>query len=373
MRDRKKKYKFESVADELRKMILNNKFDGKLLPKEQFLIEHFNVSRKTILRAMDLLSKEGLLRRVKGTGTFINLDSNKTIDIAHRMVAVATQLRGHYYGSVYESIQKNLNKNNLYPVSFNVDSGHFDELVQKTNLNTLLNSPIRGLIINGAGYWRNPWLGEHPNLRTVFMDYYDYHGNPPGAAVLVDYENAFYDAVKHLAETGCRRVVFYTPSNTITIKMNDSHKANHPLFNMIKGGNRAAREFKIKTQWIICDPKQANFDEVFKFKPDGVLCMQDFHAVKIIKNALDRGMNVPSDLRVIGTFNTPWCHESTIPLSSIDTRPDELGKIAVKLLLEGENKILKLKPKLRIRNSSSTVKSNILMTPPQQEEHLFYV
>ena len=373
MRDKRKKYKFESVADELRKMILTNKFNDKLLPKEQFLIEHFNVSRKTILRAMDLLTKEGLLHRVKGTGTFINLESKKNIAITHRMVAVATQLRGHYYGSVYESIQQNLNKNNLYPVSFNVYSGHFDELVQKTNLDTLLNSPIRGLIINGAGYWRKPWLGDHPNLRTVFMDYYDYHGNPPGAAVLVDYENAFYDAVKHLAETGCRRIVFYTPTNTITIKMSDSHKANHPLFNMIKWGNKAAREFSIETKWIICNTEQYNFDEVFKFKPDGILCMQDIHGVKIIKSALDRGINVPSDLRVIGTYNTPWCHESPIPLSSIDTRPEELGKIAVELLMEGKNKIFKLKPALKIRNSSSTVNTNVLMKHPRQEEHLFYV
>jgi GntR family transcriptional regulator of arabinose operon len=357
MRDKTKKFKFEVIADEVRKMILDGKLGGEMLPKEQYFIERFKVSRKTILRTMDLLVKEGLLRRVKGTGTFINLDSGKPIDLTHRMAAVAMPLSGHYYGTLYESVRKYLNANNLYPVSFNIDAGHFNELAQKTNLNTLLNSPIRGLILHGGGYWRNPWLSEHPNCRTVFVDYYDYTGTPPGAAVLVDYEEGFYEAAKHLAETSCKRLVLYTGPNTITIRMTDSHKSNHPLFSMVKGSKRAAKDFGMEFKWVTHSQVASGYDtsleEIFNFKPDGVICMMDYLATKVAERAMQNGLSIPNDLRIVGNYDTIWCNEAPVALSSINPRPDDLGRIAVKLLLEGESSIVKLKPKLIIRKSSA--------------------
>ncbi|BBE31674.1 GntR family transcriptional regulator [Tepiditoga spiralis] len=62
-----------SVYKKIKSDLINNKYKkGDKIPKELELCETYNVSRLTVRRALDELVREGLLKRVKGTGTFFN-------------------------------------------------------------------------------------------------------------------------------------------------------------------------------------------------------------------------------------------------------------------------------------------------------------
>jgi DNA-binding LacI/PurR family transcriptional regulator len=360
MKNKKYKFKYEEVTDKLREMVLSGKTENDQLPKEEDLIKYFNVSRKTILKAMDLLVKEGLLIRVKGTGTFINRESGRNAtEIMHRMAVIAMPTSGHYYSNLYESVKNNIQEHNLFPISYNIDAGNFDCLIKMSNLNSLLNSPIKGLILHGGGYWRNPVLANRTGLRSVFLDYYDWEGVPPWGAVLVDYEHGAYLATRHLLESGRRKLVLVTHKSHISIEVTPSHKANNPLWQLNAGCEKAVCEFPgTSYRWIMCSPSDEDFhlsaSGIVGAKPDGIICGADYFAVKICSFALRSGMKVPEDIAITGLYNTPWTYESEIPLTSIDVQPEKLGKMAVDLLISGRKEIICHKPVLHIRKSTDS-------------------
>lgn len=67
--------------------------------------------------------------------------------------------------------------------------------------------------------------------------------------------------------------------------------------------------------------------------PDVIFCSNDTVAVGVVRAVWDRGLRVPEDVAIVGIDNTMLANATYPPLSSIDTHPEEIGKLAVKLLL----------------------------------------
>ena len=61
-----------TVMNDIKQNILDNKYDGMRLPDERSLAEHYQVSRSSMKRAMELLSQQGIVFKKRGSGTFIN-------------------------------------------------------------------------------------------------------------------------------------------------------------------------------------------------------------------------------------------------------------------------------------------------------------
>lgn len=74
--------RYRKIADTLRRRILAGKSfpDGKM-PDERRLAETFKVSRVTVRKALRILEDEMLLRRVQGSGTYINPASTGKIPL----------------------------------------------------------------------------------------------------------------------------------------------------------------------------------------------------------------------------------------------------------------------------------------------------
>ncbi|GEL15609.1 GntR family transcriptional regulator [Pediococcus cellicola] len=62
---------YHDIADDLIHSIENKLFKEKL-PTEHQLMERYNVSRNTIRKAIDIVAQKGLVRRVQGSGYFVN-------------------------------------------------------------------------------------------------------------------------------------------------------------------------------------------------------------------------------------------------------------------------------------------------------------
>ena len=61
------------LYNEIREHITKNLKFGDKLPSELFLKDSYKISRATIRKAYDTLEREGLVRRVQGSGIFVNL------------------------------------------------------------------------------------------------------------------------------------------------------------------------------------------------------------------------------------------------------------------------------------------------------------
>ena len=85
--------------------------------------------------------------------------------------------------------------------------------------------------------------------------------------------------------------------------------------------------------------------------PTAVIALNDLVAMGCMAAARKRGLRLPEDLSIIGCDNL-YCAPYLSPaLTSIDTRQQELGANAVKLLLSGEEKRLDAEWEFVIRES----------------------
>jgi len=94
--------------------------------------------------------------------------------------------------------------------------------------------------------------------------------------------------------------------------------------------------------------------------PDGVFCYNDPVAIGAMKAIREAGLNVPTDICVVGAGNVHYSDLLAVPLTTVDQGASQTGKCAAELLLEKMNskrvmssrKIL-LSPKLIIPRVNS--------------------
>lgn len=72
--------KYMQVAQQITNQILQKEF-VKQLPSENELIEQYEVSRNTIRNAINVLASQGLIRRVQGSGYYINQHILRSTDL----------------------------------------------------------------------------------------------------------------------------------------------------------------------------------------------------------------------------------------------------------------------------------------------------
>ena len=353
MYNRKKQLKSEMVADALRQMIQSERYPGCCLPRKEELTKHFLVSQKTVETALKMLTAEGLIHGVKGTGIFINRERPKDINLTHRLVMVVMPLSGHYYGEFHEGLREELLKSNLYPVSYHKD----DSLFRLAGVTTFLSAPIKGVLYHGLSYWRNPFLDKWRNLKSVAMDIFDAEGNPPGGAVLVDYESGGYLLARHFLERGRRKLVFLHNEPSEDLRMTPAFQKNHMPSLLEKGIRRAIREFgayPLQTYPLNLVSDLTPLEDILKKQYDGILCVSDHMAYWVEVTAEKLGMTSPEDFFLSGCLNTPWSRDTAKPISSLDSNTPEISRIAVDLLNSGCNDIIKIQPRIVPRRSTGT-------------------
>lgn len=68
-------------------------------------------------------------------------------------------------------------------------------------------------------------------------------------------------------------------------------------------------------------------------RPTAYVCFNDVFALMLLRNARAHGVRVPDDLSVIGFDDTPPCASANPPLDSVRTPDEEMGGVAVELLV----------------------------------------
>ncbi|MDV6246716.1 LacI family DNA-binding transcriptional regulator [Rhodococcus opacus] len=92
--------------------------------------------------------------------------------------------------------------------------------------------------------------------------------------------------------------------------------------------------------------------------PDAVFATNDFAALGAFGALRDRGIHVPNDVALVGYNDTPLAEGGAVPLTTIRSPMHELGRHALRLLLEvlaGRTpESVLLEPELIVRRSSDT-------------------
>lgn len=99
----------------------------------------------------------------------------------------------------------------------------------------------------------------------------------------------------------------------------------------------------------------ANLDE----KPDAVFAGNDMIAIGLIRELEAQGLRIPEDVAVIGIDDIKWSVITTPKVSTVSNLSNEMGRIAVEMLLEriekgstDAYKRIKIEPRLVVRDST---------------------
>lgn len=227
-------------------------------------------------------------------------------------------------------------------------------------VDTLINQHVSCIILSISADFEN---GEHlknireQGIKLIQFDRVD--DDLDTFKVLCDNEQASYEAVTHMINQGYRRIALLEGPQNLNIFR--QRKAGYlaalsehqmPIIDELIVKNAWTRELGARaTSELLALPQP----------PDAIFAStSDFAALGVLDVAQERGMKVPEELGICGFSNEAFTEITQPSLTTIDQFSKEMGKNIANLYFqemkngqpEIEQKIVNIKPKLIVRNST---------------------
>ncbi len=209
---------YEQVILYLKHLISENKDNPSYkLPSEHNLMQMFNVSRITVIKALDSLEKDGIIRRIHGKGSFINegieneifiddTKSGKQLFSSKKVISVIIpDITSMYYIDILNAILNKASSENVLLQIQNVNAQIQNE--PETIKNMIYSSD--GLILfplDNMNYTKELLRFSLNNFPICCIDNYLKKTNIP--CVVSDNQNAIYKATSFLIESGRSNVAY---------------------------------------------------------------------------------------------------------------------------------------------------------------------
>lgn len=327
---------YRAVIDWIRNEIkAGNLKKGDRLPSEKDLCDQFGLSRQTVRHATGELEKEGILNRVRGSGTYVGGNEPVLRQAKYRNVAVvSTYVDSYIFPPTIRGIESVLAR-----AGYSVQLSFTDDLVsrERTALQNLLDKDnIDGLIIEPSkSALPNPNLdlyrqlsdrkvpilffnAEYRDLHLPCIRIDDVQAGRSATEVLIRAGHRKLFAILHLEdEQGRLRYQGFTEAVSAaelplddhgffwldSLQCRDLGRTADALFDRLKGHT-------------------------------GVLCYNDEVAFQLIQLAMKRGIRIPRDLSVVSIDNSDLAVISPVPITSCLHPKEKLGIKAAENLLK---------------------------------------
>ena len=173
--------KYAELANKLRSDISEGVYtEGQRLPSENELAAQTGYSRQTVRQAMEVLAREGLTDRVRGSGTYVKrplLSRERTYNIA----VVTTYIGEYIFPDILRGIDHVLAKNG-YASLLTATRNRVDN--ERRMLFELLDKPIDGMLAEGT-------KTALPNPNIDLYERFEQKGIP------IVFFNSYYPALKN--------------------------------------------------------------------------------------------------------------------------------------------------------------------------------
>ena len=373
----KGKILYEEIANVLRQRIFEGTYEpGSMVATEDEICKIFGVSRITAKRALNNLAAEGLIRRVRSKGSFVNYPvKTKPEPVLARhggYIALVTRSVGESSVRVLSGVDRVIReagyRTMFHPLG-SVEKGPALEQEQAV-IEELLADHISGLIL-----WPADSRGSSPvlekvreaGLPTVLVDRTVEGCTSP--CVMSDNISGAHAAVKHLIEEGHTRIAFFGQTDSwnpaLTERLNGYYHALveagltiHPeLIWVPEMFRRQIASLPARPNWIDWFQRSVVLDN-----PDratALFALWDYPAMDATVVASRMGLQIPDDLAVVGFDNSAVAKGLIVPLTSVEQEWEQIGAEAAQLLARmmggaGINEqVFRIPTRLIIRASSS--------------------
>lgn len=319
----KKTPKYILVQEKIKQAIKHREITGKL-PGERTLAKDYGYSYMTIRKAVDNLVAEGILYKLPTKGTFVadRKTAKKNTKILGYFLdnSIVAGLTSPYYSLIFDSLEKQARKHGYSLIYFS-DAGDSSSLKHLNN--------VDGVIISCFPRIENIIHEINQHVPVVVMDNSSSDKTIP--SIIIDNFNAVSASVDYLCSLGHKRIGFMTGLEDSDVGKNryagyQSGLTNHGIKLNEKLVFRGDYSFESGT-------KGADYFLSLKNPPTAIICANDAMAIALIREAVQRGLNVPDDVSVMGFDDISVASHITPPLTTLAAPIEEITELAIKMLV----------------------------------------
>lgn len=327
--------KYQSLINYINSQIESGDFrPGDKLPSENELSEQFGISRQTVRKAIGLLEEEGIVRRIKGSGTYLSFDRRENLEQKNSIAVVTTYVDSYIFPKTIQGIEKVLFESG-YSVQISFTNNMLER--EKSILEDIISrDDVAGVIVEGTkSGLPNPNLPLYRQLISrkvpvLFINTYYPELDVPHVS-LNDVEAAEL-AVNYLIDKGHKEI-------GAILKLDDGQGRQRYL------GYLSAMEVAgypvtdSRMVWIDTDEsKQLAYctDKILNRVESctALFCYNDLVAFQLIKMLTQKGIRVPEDVSIISIDDSDLALHSEVPITSLPHPKEKLGAKAAEVLLQ---------------------------------------
>lgn len=355
-------YKYLTIVDWVKNYIVTEN----LKPNDRFLTEMelcsiHNVSRQTVRQAMMKLESENIIKRVRGSGTFVSEGIRPAAAVTGTIGVISTYFSDYIFPHIITGIESVINET-ACPIQIAITHNRGIEEAQA--LSGMLANGVRGLIVE-------PSKSALPNMNMGLYDKIDRSGIP-----LV-----FFNAKYEWSSAPCVAMDDVAAGKTVTNYLFDcGHRviSGFFVFDNIQGHKRYRGFMESCIAHGNTDAEQNVFwyaaqesAKMFTYEKNRILdilksssaivCYNDMLAVEMLKFCRENGLRVPEDVSVVGIDDSKYAAVCDVPLTTVHHPHSGLGEAAARALLKRieapgavQHDIL-FTPELVVRESVKTI------------------
>ena len=328
-------YKYLAIVDWVKNYIATEN----LKPNDRFLTEMelcsiHNVSRQTVRQAMTKLESDNIIKRVRGSGTFVSEGIHPAAAVTGTIGVISTYFSDYIFPHIITGIESVINETSC-PIQIAITHNRGIEEAQA--LSGMLANGVRGLIVE-------PSKSALPNMNMGLYDEIDRSGIP-----LV-----FFNAKYEWSSAPCVAMDDVAAGKTVTNYLFDcGHRdvSGFFVFDNIQGHKRYRGFMESCIAHGKTDAEQNVFwysaqdsTKMFGYEKNRILdilksstavvCFNDMLAVEMLKFCRENGLRVPEDVSVVGIDDSKYAAVCDVPLTTVHHPHSGLGEAAARALLK---------------------------------------
>ena len=285
------------------------------------LKDHPDISRET----KDAVNNLAIKLKYKPNAVALSLKNSRTNTIG----VIIPEVVHYFFSTVISGIE-----DVAYDAGYNVMVCQSNERYAREIINAqaLESNRVEGLLVSISKETQT--LTHLQNLEEKGIPIVFFDRAPEDIEVdrvIIDDQQAAYNATRHLIDTGCRRIAHLAAPATLGIG-----------FKRLEGYKQALKDHGIpfRDEWVIVADSFELAENAARnlmhlpTPPDAIFAVNDMTAVGAMKTLQRMSVDVPNRVAIIG-FSAGFFSDITTPtLSSVDQHGYKMGVEAAKLLLE---------------------------------------
>ena len=329
--------KYLTFASQLRRMCARLRREGKTkLPGETELAERYGYSRQTVRHALSVLEEEGLIRRRRGSGTYLSGSRGMR---GGRIAVLVENAEEYLYPRMIREIEAVCGPEGYTAEVFSTGNR---VMTEREILSSLLADPPAGIVMETA---KSALPSPNSDLisAAVQKDIPLVLINAPlplpegVSGIREDSEGGARMLVRHLLESGLNRIGGIFRSDDLRGVERYYGFVSELVRSGLKAGEDTVLWFDTRARHALLagsDSLLEQYIEANRSALDAVICHNDEIAGPLVRILLKKGIRVPEEIAVVSFDNSYYCPLSDVPITSLSHERQRPGTEAARILID---------------------------------------